>query len=165
MTNAKPPSSRASAATAQTSDPIPACYLAPVLASAGSVHEQEFVRSFIQKERRERCSFLLSHPSRRRRFTDELAHFKWLDERFATPVPGSMAHSAEDLVSLLKRNGAGPAVWVISEDRSIDGRALPLQEAMDSIWCGMGSVLSCIPGKLAFFRGEEMKSELLLQRP
>jgi hypothetical protein len=140
------------------------CYLASVLASTGSVHEQEFIRSFIQKERRERCSFLLSHPSRRRQFTAELAHFKWLDERFAPAVPGSMAHSAVEMVSLLKRNGAGPTVWIISEDRSIDGRALPLEEAMDCIWGGsMGSVLSCIPGKLAFFRGENMKSELLLQ--
>jgi len=128
----------------------------------GSVHEQEFVRSFIQKERRERCSFLLSHPSRRRRFTAELAHFKWLDERFASPVPGSL--TAVELLSLLKRNGAGPNVWVISEDRSIDGRALPLEEAIDSIWGGsMGSVLSCIPGRLAFFRGEEKNSERLLQ--
>jgi hypothetical protein len=137
-----------------------------VLASAGSVHEQEFVRSFIQKERRERCSFLLSHPSRRRRFTAELAHFKWLDERFATPVSGSMAHSAAEMVSLLKRNDAGPTAWVISEDSSMDGRELPVEDAMDLIWGGsMGTVLSCIPGKLAFFRGEEMKSELLLHHP
>jgi hypothetical protein len=99
-----------------------------LLASLGSLHEQEFVRSFIQKERRERCSFLLSHPSRRRRFTAQLAHFKWLDERFATPVPGSMAHTAVELISLLKRNGAGPTVWVISEDHSIDGRASPFQK-------------------------------------
>jgi hypothetical protein len=130
------------------------------------MHEQEFVRSFIQKERRERCSFLLSDPSRRREFTAKLAHFNWLDERFATSVPGSMAHTSVDLVSLLKQSGAGPIVWVISEDRSIDGRALPLQEAMDSIWGRlMGSVLSCVPGKLAFYRGEEMKSELLLKHP
>jgi hypothetical protein len=131
---------------------------------AGSMHEQEFVRSFIQKERRERCYFLLSDPSRRREFTSKLAHFNWLDERFATSVPGRMAHTSMELVSLLKQHGAGPIVWVISEDRAIDGCALPLQEAMDSIWGRfMGSVLSCVPGKLAFYRGEEMKSERLLK--
>ena len=112
---------------------------------AGSMHEQEFVRSFIQKERRERCSYLLSDPSRRRKFTAELAHFKWLDERFATSVPASMAHTSMEFVSLLKQNGAGSVVWVISEDHSIDGRALPLQEAIDSIWGGqMGTVVSCV---------------------
>ena len=142
------------------------CYGASMLASTGSVHEQEFVRSFIQKERRERSSFLLSDPNRRREFTTKLAHFNWLDERFATSVPGSMAHTSAELVSLLKQNGADPIVWVISEDRSIDGRALALQEAMDSIWGrSVGSVLSCVPGKLAFYRGEEMKSELLLKHP
>ena len=135
-------------------------------ASVGPVHEEEFIRSFIQKERRERCSYLLSQPARRREFTSKLAHFNWLDDRFSTSVPGSMAHTAAELVSLLKQHGAGPTVWVISEDRSLDGRSLPLSEAMESIWgrC-MGSVLSCVPGKLAFFRGEEMKSERLLLHP
>ncbi len=137
-----------------------------MLASTGPLHEQEFVQAFIQRERRERCSFLLSDPSRRREFTAKLAHFNWLDDRFATPVPGSMAHTSEELVLLLKQFGAAPLLWIISEDRSIDGRALDLQEAMDSIWGGsMGSVLSCVPGKLAFYRGEEKKSELLLKHP
>jgi hypothetical protein len=27
----------------------------------------------------------------------------------------------------------------------------------------MGTILSCIPGKLGFFRGEDMQSELLLE--
>jgi hypothetical protein len=134
--------------------------------SEGFIHEQEFVRSFIQKERRERCSFLLSDPNRRRELTTKLAHFNWFDMRFASPVPGSIAHTSVELVSLLRQNGACPVAWVISEDRSIDACVLPLQEAMDSVWGRqMGSVLCCIPGKLAFYCGEEMKSELLLKHP
>jgi hypothetical protein len=134
--------------------------------SAGSIHEEEFVRSFIQKERRERCSYLLSNPARRREFTNSLAHFKWLDDRFSASIPGSVAHTASELASLLEKEGAGSTVWVISEDRSLDGRSLPLREAMESIWgTSMGSVLSCVPGKLAFFHGEGMKSERLLRHP
>jgi hypothetical protein len=135
-------------------------------ASVGSIHEEEFIRSFIQKDRRERCSYLLSHPARRREFTSKLAHFNWLDDRFSASIPSSMAHTAKELVSLLEQHGASSTVWVISEDRSLDGRSLPLPEAMESIWgSSMGSVLSCIPGKLAFFRGEEMRSERLLRHP
>jgi hypothetical protein len=132
----------------------------------GENHETSFVLSFIQKERRERALYLLSHPKKRREFTEQLAHFKWIDERFATQVPGSTAHTASELVALLKKNGAGPKVWVISEDKSLDGQELPLDTTMEKIWgvC-RGTVLSCVPGKLAFFRGEAMKSEYLLQHP
>ena len=36
---------------------------------------------------------------------------------------------------------------------------------MERVWGSqMGSILSCIPGKLAFFHGEEIKSERLLER-
>jgi hypothetical protein len=130
------------------------------------IHEVAVVRAFIQKERQERCLFLLGDPKRRRQFTDGLAHLKWLDLRFAHPIPASTAHTAAELAALLRRKGAGKTVWIISEDRSIDGRELPLDAAMGLTWgqC-RGTILSCVPGKLAFFRGEEIRSERLLERP
>ena len=135
-----------------------------MIESEGSLHEEQFVQSFIQKERRERCFFLLSRAEKHRTFTTQLAHFPWLDERFSAAIPASVAHTSKELVALLKQKGAGMSVWVISEDSSIDGRELPVQNAMDSIWGSFkGTILSCIPGRLAFYHGEEMKSERLLQ--
>lgn len=137
-----------------------------IMTNAGLSHEQEVVRAFILKDRRERCTYLLGHPKHRRKFTEELPHFKWLDERFAHPIPPSTAHTAAELVSLLRRKGAGPTVWVISDDRAIDAQEMPLDTAMSHIWGRqIGTILSCVPGKLAFFAGEEMKSERLLLRP
>jgi len=67
---------------------------------------------------------------------------------------------------LLRKKGAGDTVWAISSDQSIDARELEIREAIGSIWAGdYGTILSCIPGRLCFFRGEEMKSERLLERP
>jgi hypothetical protein len=129
-------------------------------------HEQEFIRAFIQKDKQERSAFLLSHPDRRRKLTTGLAHLKWLDERFARRIPPTEAHTAGELVALLRRKGAGSTVWVISEDSSIDGQEMPLADAIERVWgqC-KGTILSCVPGKLCFFRGEEMRSERLLERP
>jgi hypothetical protein len=131
----------------------------------GQTHEQGVIRSFILRDRQERCAFLLSDPKRRRKFTDELAHFRWLDERFAKFIPAGAAHTASELVALLRSKGAGLTVWVVSEYSVIDRREMPLIEAMEQTWgrC-MGTILSCVPGKLAFFRGEEMRSERLLER-
>ncbi len=131
----------------------------------GEDHEEKFVASFIQKERRERAHFLLRDPAKRHEFTAKLAQVRWLDERFLTHITGDIAHTAAELVALLKQNGASSTVWVISEDRTIDGRQLPIDDAMSSIWgVSKGTVLSCVPGKLAFLRGEAMKSEYLLKR-
>jgi hypothetical protein len=130
------------------------------------LHEQETVRAFIMKDRRERCAYLLGHPKHRRKFTDELAHFKWLDDRFSHPIPPSTAHTPAELVQLLRRKGAGQTVWVISDDCVIDAKEMLLDDAMTHIWGReIGTILSCIPGKLAFFAGEEMKSERLLEHP
>jgi hypothetical protein len=55
---------------------------------------------------------------------------------------------------------------VISSDDSIDGPELEIHEALKGIWGGdSGTILSCVPGRLCFFRGEEMKSERLLEHP
>lgn len=136
------------------------------MAINGETHEQAVVRAFIVKDKQERSLFLLSHPERRRKFTDGLAHFKWLDMRFAHHIRASTAHTAAELVSLLRRKGAGKMVWIISESAQIDGQEMSIEDAMERTW-GLcrGTILSCIPGKLAFFRGEEMRSEYLLERP
>jgi hypothetical protein len=66
----------------------------------------------------------------------------------------------------LRQKGAGRTVWVISEYAAIDGREMNLEAAMDEVWGRQcGTILSCIPGKLAFFKDEEMHSERLLLHP
>lgn len=95
-----------------------------------------------------------------------MPHFKWLDERFAYPISPKTAHTAAELVALLRSKGAGRTVWVISEDRAIDGREMTLEDAMETArGAQKGTILSCIPGKLAYFEDEEMHSQRLLQRP
>jgi hypothetical protein len=132
----------------------------------GILHEQATVKAFIQKERQDRCLFLLSHPSRRRDFTDQLAHFKWFDARFARSIPPTTAHTAEEIVALLRRKGAGSRAWVISEWSELDAQEIALEDVVHRVWGGdMGTIVSCIPGKLGFFRGEDMKSELVLDHP
>ena len=126
--------------------------------------EEQTIRAFIQKSKQDRCCLLLANPKRRKDFTKELAHFKWIDERFSHPIPSSLAHTTEEIVSLLRKRGAGRTVWAISEDSALDRTELILEEAIKRVLGReMGTILSCIPGKLAFFQGEEMHSERLLE--
>lgn len=72
--------------------------------------------------KKERCLYLLSDQKRRKKFTGKLSHFKWVDERFAKPIPSNTAHTAAEITALLRSKGAGDRVWVISQRSAIDGQ-------------------------------------------
>jgi hypothetical protein len=119
-------------------------------------HEEGFVQAFVQKSKQDRCLSFLASTKHRRKLTSDLSHFKWLDERYAHSIPTKTAHTIKELSQLLRSKGAGLKVWVISEQSSIDGQELALEEALSAVWGkGVGSVLSCVPGKLAYFENEE----------
>jgi hypothetical protein len=127
--------------------------------------EEATVRAFIQKSKQERCIQFLANPKHRHKFTSELAHFKWLDDRFAHPISPSTAHTAKEIASLLRAKGAGTTVHIISEDSDIDGKEMGLEEAIGQVCgSGMGTFVSCLPGKLGYFEDEEMHSGRLLER-
>ena len=52
-----------------------------------SDHERGAILAFVQRNKQERFLGFLAKPKNRRKFTASLAHFRWFDERFATPIP------------------------------------------------------------------------------
>jgi hypothetical protein len=126
-------------------------------------HEEGFVQSFIVKNKRERVAMLLVSPKRREEFRKSLAHFRDLDPRYAHLVSSKTAHTVEEWLRLLRSKGAPERCWVISESHARDGREALLADALKEGWgAGMGTILSCIPGKLAYFEDED--GQRLLER-
>ncbi len=66
---------------------------------------------------------------------------------------------------MLRERGAPSTCYVLAADSDLDGRELPVGEALEAI-IGMsnGAFVSCIPGRLGFYEYESMKSSYLLQR-
>jgi hypothetical protein len=136
-------------------------------------HERATIKAFILKERQERLLYLLENPKRRKKFLDELGHFRWFDKRFAVPVKwkvdpalslwGRHLQGIDNIATLLRSRGAAKTCWVISERAAIDGKELELEAALEEVVGGdAGAILSCVPGKLAYFEGED--ESLLLTR-
>jgi len=50
-------------------------------------HEAATIKAFVVRGRQERFLYLLADPKRRKKFLDELGHFRWFDPRFAAAVP------------------------------------------------------------------------------
>ena len=120
-------------------------------------HEEELIKAFFAPTKRERYLEMVAKPKKRERFLREIGHFKALDPRYVVTIPTSKRHAA-DIALILTQKGAPGSCWVTSEDSRIDGKEVPLGEALHMIvGYGMGTFLSCIPGKLAYFEDEEVR--------
>jgi hypothetical protein len=87
------------------------------------------------------------------------------DPRRVSPIAHGQ-QGASYIERLLRSRGAPSICHIMSENVDLDGRDLPLAEALGEIvgW-GAPSLLSCLPGRLAYYGGEELNERYLLERP
>jgi hypothetical protein len=121
---------------------------------------------FVEANYRARFRDALADPRRRTKLRARLDHFDRIDARFAASVPTNRQHS-RFLSPELKRCGAENDCYVVSSDDDLDGRIVPLGEALTEIVDAgsmFGTFISCTPGRLAYFHGEDLKERFILQR-
>ncbi len=126
--------------------------------------ELAFAKSFVQAARKDRVVASLANPKHRAKLRSSLAHCKWLDQRFRVEFEPS-EHSADRLASLLRKHGAPELCRLISERSELDGAGMSLPDALERIvGYGMGTIVICIPDRLAYYEGEEQGERYLLVR-
>lgn len=123
-------------------------------------HESEFIRYFVKPHRRDRWRHLLADPSNtknRTKLTTRRLASRHFDSRYALEDEESLVNTSR-LLSALAARGAPNLCYVLSENRTIDGRMMPLDDALDEVvGYGRSTVISCVPGKLAFLEGERSR--------
>jgi len=103
---------------------------------------------------------LLANAKRRREALDALNHFAAWDGRWSSPL-------SSDIVQTLTEAGAPSHCRIISDNPALDGRELPLAEAVAAAEkFAFASILCCLPGQLAcyFDEWEARRTRLLLRR-
>ena len=126
-------------------------------------HEELLFKTFIHPNRQERFLALLAKPNHRAKLTGLLAHRVELDSRYATRLP-SDRQKVGDIEQLLRSAGAPSTCYLVSEDSQLDQQELPLSEALHAVvGRGIGSFVSCVPGKLAYFEGEDAGERYILR--
>ncbi len=130
---------------------------------AAAKEEEAMVRAFVIPSRRERLLEQLRNPKRRNKATGSLDHFRHLDSRRVVLVPGVSTPAV--LERLLRKRGAGGTCHVISSNPRVDGRRMPLGEALRQVvGRGYGSLLSCVPGVLGYLEGEGPDDRCILAK-
>jgi hypothetical protein len=113
-------------------------------------HEQGLIAAFVKRGKRDRYREILSNPRLRHKFTDKLAHFTDFDPKYRLSILSNKLFVDNIAIELRKWHSPN-IVFAISEDPALDQKELPLDEALKLVvGRGMGTVLSCIPGHLAF---------------
>jgi len=127
-------------------------------------HESAFVESFIVKLRRERASALLASSKNRHKLTSKFDHHgrDYIIPECIRPIEPRFQHSP-NIAEILRAMGAPETCHVIGGE--CDGEDMDLLTALKQIvGYGTGTVLSCIPGKLAYFEGEIRERFLLVRK-
>lgn len=127
-------------------------------------HEEAFAKAFLTSGKRARFVQLLADPKRRKEILPCLDHDLHYMPGFATEAPRAQDFP-DALEKLLMAKGAGPTCHVIAHGLKADGRELPLGEALRLICMSeFGAILSCLPGRLAYYRPEAPRPGILLER-
>lgn len=123
-------------------------------------HEKKIVETFIVKEKRERYRLFLANPKKRRGLLDRLNHNPDLEPQSIQLLP-----SSTDIPATLRQHGSPADVYLISDTQELDGKTLPLDDAIREIELnGWGTIVSCIPGRLAYYYGERGERRVLLEK-
>jgi hypothetical protein len=119
-------------------------------------------RAFVVQAKRRRFLMLLGSARRRKRALRALNLFAHWDPRWVQPLPSS-AH----VLAALRAAGAPAECHLVTCSASLDGRDLPLADAVEAIEdFPFASLLCCLPGELACFFDEiaAPRDRILLRR-
>ncbi|HVC47252.1 MAG TPA: hypothetical protein VND90_08385 [Terracidiphilus sp.] len=118
-------------------------------------HEISLIAAFVKRNKRDRYREIISDSRLRHKFTGRLAHFKDFDARYRLPFPSNRLF-VDNIARELDKRHSPKIVFAISEDPALDQKEVPLAQALEKIvGHGLGTILSCIPGRLAFVETEE----------
>lgn len=133
--------------------------------SVGAVRaaEEATIHAFIRPDRRERWLNALDSPSRRKK-TVRLFDTRDFDERWAQALTGA-DNDRESVRTLLRSLGA-PDDCLLMEELPEPTKALSLDAALRAVFDEgqWGSLIICVPGRLAYQKLEESLGGVLFQR-
>lgn len=127
-------------------------------------HEEQLFRELIDSSQRKRL-LTLRKLKNRQKLLSYLPHSIRFDQRYTLAIPANQ-QSSKQILSLLLKQGSPQKVYVLSEDPKIDSQTLDIQDVMAHIvGSGFASIVSCIPGQLAYYEGEEANNRIILKKP
>jgi len=126
--------------------------------------EKALFQAFTLPARKWHYIELLDTRRGREKLRGSLDHFHDLDPLFCWKVRPSQQNRAY-ILRFLESFGAPPVCHLVSSNSNLDGREMLLADALAHVvGSGYGTFISCIPGELAYFEGEEPNERYICRR-
>jgi hypothetical protein len=118
--------------------------------------EQNFIRKYVLKSKRERYVEFLAKDKTRSKFLEMLYHGQDLDKNLFKELHGNHQHQVETIRAKAKSLVDGHKCYVISKDKQWDGRELPTAQAIDEIVSNFVEATLLVFGNVAgvYYEGE-----------
>ena len=126
--------------------------------------ELSFINTFIKKRLKNRYLDLLQNDTRRKKIIKRFYHSDDIDERFKIRIEPNK-QNVNDIFKLLTVKRQIRYCYIISTSSEIDQEQLLLYKALEKI-VGFfpGTIISCIPGLLAYYEGEEPNERFIIEK-
>ncbi len=124
------------------------------------IHESRFIAEFVRPERRDRCEQQLTTGRGQKRtnkkgrtraeILSNLEH--WVQFERAEEIPLN-SRSVEDILQALRAAGPPERCYVISECEKLDAKFWLLEDIVKHLdeHAVFGTIISCEPGRLAYY--------------
>jgi hypothetical protein len=125
--------------------------------------EEEVIKNFIIKQRKERYLGLIKTRKAGEGF-GELAHFTQnLDLRFCSKIPNlNKKAEIEFVTKSIKENTKAKNCYIMSESPAFDGKWMKIEEAVEQVvGSNLGTILIMENGKLIYHESEEIKERYI----
>ena len=117
-------------------------------------YDEEIIRLFVHKDRKERYLFKLARPDRRWEVIGAIHGQIEFDPRFCTELPYPL--EPKYLCSILKDKGAGKYAYVMSTNEDLDGKILPLLDALQGcVGATTGTIVYCLEGQVGYYESND----------
>ena len=128
------------------------------------LHETLFISTFIIKERKTRYLNLLSSKKGRAKFRMQIPHSLTLD--LNVKYLHKIKNSDQNVLFILNklREYSSPNLcYVMAEHSKYDQKYMQIDDALKALFsCGIGYIISCIPGRLLYFEAENNNERYFL---
>lgn len=115
--------------------------------------EQTMINKFVNKDKQERYLDFMSKDKTRKKFTDELYHFKDFNWKMFREIPGN-ENERDALFAKLSGKKSIKTCQVISANSELDGKAFPIDEAIKNIVGQEATILIFGDAEIVYYEAE-----------
>jgi len=126
------------------------------------MHETLFISAFIIKEKKERYLNLLSSKKGRAKFRLKLPHLQDINKTYLHKIAPNEQNIAH-ILNQLRSYNSPPNCHIMAEHSKYDQKTMQIEDALQTLFAsGISYIISCIPGKLLYYEGENINERYMI---